>query len=185
MKTVKRALTLLLVVLMLTALLTACTGNTATTSPSAAETSAPPAADTNAAVNDAAGSGKLGNGKDIYNDEIKIARIPLASAGQTNQVINLAFQDVLLIYPNVKIDTFDPMYDVNKQISMVSEAITQGYDAIIMLPLDVAACNDVITQAEQAGIPVITVDCGATAVHYLPPAGHRLRLRTAGRQDRG
>jgi ABC-type sugar transport system substrate-binding protein len=164
MKKTKRVLTLTLVVLMLAALLTACTGNTATTSPSA-EASTPPADGTNAAVNDAAGSGKLGQGKDIYNEEIKIAWIPLASMGQVNQVINLTFADALLIYPNVKIDTFDPMYDVSKQISMISEAITQEYDAIILLPLDVAACNDVITQAEQAGIPVLTVDCGATAVH--------------------
>jgi ABC-type sugar transport system substrate-binding protein len=162
MKNVKRALALVFAIVMMAALLTACTGNTATTSPSPSASTGDASA---TGANNQAGAGKLGNGKDIYKDDIKIAWIPLASAGQVNQVINLTFQDALLIYPNVKIDTFDPMYDVNKQISMVSEAITQGYDAIIMLPLDVAACNDVITQAEKAGIPVLTIDCGATAVH--------------------
>lgn len=172
MKNVKRVLTLALVVLMMAALLTACTGNTSTTSPSpsapaasTASDSAAPASAPATGANDAAGAGKLGNGKDIYKDEIKIAWIPLASMGQVNQVINLVFSDVLKIYPNIKIDTFDPMYDINKQISMFNEAITQEYDAIIALPLDVAACNDVITQAEAAGIPVLTIDCGATAVH--------------------
>lgn len=164
MKKMKRVLTLTLVVLMMAALLTACTGDKATTSPAAAD-SAAPADSTNAAVNEAAGAGKLGNGKDIYSDEIKIAWIPLAAAGQINEVINLVFQDVVLIYPNVKIDTFDPAYNPETQISMVNEAITQGYDAIIMLPLDVAALNNVITDAEKAGIPVLTVDCGATATH--------------------
>lgn len=172
MKNMKRVLTLALVVLMMAALLTACTGNTSTTSPSpstAAASTAPdsavPASAADTGANSDAGTGKLGNGKDIYKDEIKIAWIPLASMGQVNQIINLVFSDALLIYPNIKIDTFDPMYDINKQISMFSEAITQEYDAIIALPLDVAACNDVITQAEAAGIPVITVDCGATATH--------------------
>lgn len=169
MKNMKRMLTLALVVLMMAALLVGCTGNTTTpstvpsTAPASAATDSAPASD--AGANADAGAGKLGNGKDIYKDDIKIAWIPLASMGQVNQIINLVFSDVLLIYPNIKIDTFDPMYDINKQISMFSEAITQEYDAIISLPLDVAACNDVITQAEAAGIPVVTIDCGATAVH--------------------
>lgn len=162
MKNIKRVLTLALVVLMMAVLLTGCAGTTAETSASPSDTTADA---TNAAINEAAGAGKLGNGKDIYNEEIKIAWIPLASAGQVNEIINLTFADALLIYPNVTIDTFDPMYDVTKQQSMVSEAITQGYDAIIMLPLDTAACNNVITEAEEAGIPVITIDCGATATH--------------------
>lgn len=169
MKNVKRVFTLLLVVLMMAALLTACTGNTTTASPSpsapVSTTTAPETSSDSESGTNNAGAGKLGNGKDIYNEEIKIAWIPLASMGQVNQVINLVFDDVLKIYPNITIDTFDPMYDINKQISMFNEAITQEYDAIIALPLDVAACNDVILQAEQAGIPVVTIDCGATATH--------------------
>ncbi len=160
MKSVKRILTLAIVALMMIALQTACGGDKATTSPDSSA-----ADNTNAAINDAAGAGKLRNGKDIYNDKIKIAWIPLASAGQINEVINLVWEDVVRIYPNVKIDTFDPQYNTETQISMVNEAITQKYDAIIMLPLDVAALNNVITEAEQAGIPVLTIDCGATAVH--------------------
>ena len=179
MKNVKRMLTLLLVVLMMTALLTACTGNTTTTSPSAAAPSSSAAAPSNAAADASTaapettsqlsdvGAGKLGNGKDIYNDDINIAYIPLSTAGQVNQVIDLCFKDVTLIYPNVKITPFDPGYDPNKQNSMINEAITGGYDAIIALIMDPAASNDAVTQAEQAGIPVITIDCGCTATHTL------------------
>lgn len=169
MKNAKRVFTLILVVLMMAALLTACTGNTTTTSPSPSTAPSSSDPETSGApetgVNNDAGAGKLGNGKDIYKDEINIAYIPLSTAGQINQVIELVFKDALLIYPNVKITSFDPGYDLNKQISMFNEAITGGYDAIIALPLDVAACNDVITQAEQAGIPVLTIDCGAKATH--------------------
>ncbi|NLA86910.1 MAG: sugar ABC transporter substrate-binding protein, partial [Clostridiales bacterium] len=86
-------------------------------------------------------------------------------AGQVNAVIDLVWEDATRIYPNIEIVSFDPGYDLNKQISMINEAITGEYDAIFLLPLDVAACNDVITEAEQAGIPVLTIDCGATATH--------------------
>ena len=175
MKNVKRALTLLLVVLMMAALLTACTGNTTTASPSAAAPSsaAPSAApaDTSAEpvkptteLSDV-GAGKLGTGKDIYKEDINIAYIPLSTAGQVNQVIDLCFKDCLLIWPNVKITSFDPQYDPNRQNSMIIEAVTGGYDAIIALIMDPAASGDAVTQAEQAGIPVITIDCGCMATH--------------------
>lgn len=171
MKNVKRVLSLVFAVLMLAALMAGCTGNTSTTSPSpaaaspsaAAESSATPAT-TTAAMSEA-GVGKLGNGKDIYNEEINIAYIPISTAGQVNQVIDLVFKDVTLIYPNVKITSFDPGYDPNKQNSMINEAVTGGYDAIIALIMDPAASGDAVTQAEQAGIPVITIDCGCMATH--------------------
>lgn len=165
MKNVKRVLHLVLVFLMLAALLSACTGNTTSSGSSAASSSNAASSAAASGTSSQASASKLGNGKDIYKDNIKIAWIPLSTAGQVNQVIDLVWSDVVKIYPNVKITAFDPGYDVKKEISMISEAITEKYDAIITLPLDTAACNDVITQAEQAGIPVITIDCGATAVH--------------------
>ena len=175
MKNVKRALTLMLVVLMMAALLTACTGNTTTASPSAAApSSAAPSSDAPASSAEPAkpttelsdvGAGKVGTGKDIYKEEINIAYIPLSTAGQVNQVIDLCFKDCLLIYPNVKITPFDPQYDPNRQNSMIIEAVTGGYDAIIALIMDPAASADAVTQAEKAGIPVITIDCGTQAVH--------------------
>jgi simple sugar transport system substrate-binding protein/ribose transport system substrate-binding protein len=172
MKNVKRALTLVLVVLMMAALLTACTGNTTAPSPSPSTAASPSAA---APAEETAsmpttemsevGTSKLGNGKDISKEEINIAYIPISTAGQVNQVIDLLFKDVTLIYPNVKITPFDPQYDPNRQNSMIVEAVTGGYDAIIALIMDPAASADAVTQAEQAGIPVITIDCGTTAVH--------------------
>jgi ABC-type sugar transport system substrate-binding protein len=59
---------------------------------------------------------------------------------------------------------------------MIIEAVTGGYDAIIALIMDPAASADAVTQAEQAGIPVITVDCGTQAVHTFHSRA-RLRLR--------
>jgi ABC-type sugar transport system substrate-binding protein len=149
MKKANRILTLVLAVFMITALLVSCGG---TDSGTGNDTSAAKIA-------------PLGNGKDIYKDELKIAWIPLSTAGQINEIIDITYQDALSMYPNIELVTFDPGYDVNKQISMISECITQEFDAIILLPLDTAACNNAITEAEKAGIPVVTVDCGATATH--------------------
>ncbi len=175
MKSVKRVFTLVLVVLMMAALLTACTGNT--TQPSASPSAeAKPSASAAAPETGEApampttemsevGAGKLGNGKDINKEEINIAYIPISTAGQVNQVIDLLFEDVTLIYPNVKITSFDPQYDPNRQNTMIIEAVTSGYDAILALIMDPAASADAVTQAEQAGIPVITIDCGTQAVH--------------------
>lgn len=169
MKNLKRVLTLALVFIMMAALLTACTGNTTQTSPAASpsaaapETSEAPAMPTTEMSE--VGTSKLGNGKDITKEEINIAYIPISTAGQVNQVIDLLFNDVTLIYPNVKITPFDPQYDPNRQNSMIVEAVTGGYDAIIALIMDPAASADAVTQAEQAGIPVVTIDCGTTAVH--------------------
>jgi simple sugar transport system substrate-binding protein/ribose transport system substrate-binding protein len=173
MKSVKRVFTLVLVVLMMAALLTACTGNTTQASPSPSAEASPSAAapETSEAAAlpttemSEVGAGKLGNGKDIYKEEINIAYIPLSTAGQANMIIDLMFHDVTLIYPNVKVTAFDPQYDPNRQNSMIIEAVTGGYDAIIALIMDPAASADAVTQAEQAGIPVITVDCGTQAVH--------------------
>ena len=109
----------------------------------------------------------LGNGKDIYNEPIKIARIAISTAGITNILINLTVKEQLLLYPNVTVDHFDGNYDVTTQIQMIQEAVTQGYDAIIMDLLDIEACNNAILEAEAAGVPVITMNSGATALHTL------------------
>ncbi|NLT15473.1 MAG: sugar ABC transporter substrate-binding protein [Clostridiales bacterium] len=169
MKNLKRVLTLALVFIMMATLLTACTGNTTQTSPAASpsaaapETSEAPALPTTEMSD--VGVSKLGNGKDITKEEINIAYIPISTAGPINQPIELAFADCLLIYPNIKVTSFDPQYDPNKQNSMIIEAITGGYDAIITGIMDPAASADAVTQAEQAGIPVITMDSGTQGLH--------------------
>jgi ABC-type sugar transport system substrate-binding protein len=173
MKNLKRVLTLALVFIMTAALLTACTGNTTSPSQSQAPTAssaapAPAASPKLSGIGSVVGgTGKAGGSKDIYTDEINIAYIPISTAGQVNQVIDLVFKDVISIYPNVKITSFDPQYDPNKQNSMINEAVTAKYDAIIALCMDPAASADAVTQAEKAGIPVITVDCNTNAVHTL------------------
>lgn len=150
-----------LVVILLVAFLCACTGNTNATTPSSNTTA--PVSSSN--TDTAAQSPSILSGKDIYKDPITIAWIPISTAGVINQVVDIAFNECLAVYPNVSLIRYDPAYDVNKTISAVTDAISQKVDGIMLMCIDPAALSDSVTQAEQAGIPVITIDNTCFATH--------------------
>jgi ribose transport system substrate-binding protein len=62
---------------------------------------------------------------------------------------------------------FDCANDTSTQVSLVSEATVQGFDAIVIEPKDQTALNTVLTDAEKAGIVVIKQNQGADAVTTL------------------
>ena len=150
MKKFTKTLALLLALIMVVGMLAACGKKDADTATDTAGMIAP-----------------LGNGKDIFNQEIKIAHVALSTAGITNVLIHKGIEEQLLLYPNVKIEYFDAGYNLETQISLIQDVVTQGYDAILMEPLDTEACNKAIADAEAAGVPVITVNTGATGLHTL------------------
>lgn len=57
---------------------------------------------------------------------------------------------------NVELLTADAAMDVSKQVSQAENMITQGVDALIITPIDVSALANVIAEAKEAGIPVIS-----------------------------
>lgn len=58
----------------------------------------------------------------------------------------------------IQVDMFDAALDVNKEADLMSQAILQGYDAIIVGPVDTEALVPSIKEANEAGIPVINYD---------------------------
>ncbi|MDR2088130.1 MAG: sugar ABC transporter substrate-binding protein, partial [Clostridiales Family XIII bacterium] len=132
----------------------------------------------NAAGGDDAAATASFEGKDVYGfltgtpADVKIAYIPLSTAGITNSMVQKATEEQIIFYPNIKIDHFDPGYDLSKQISMINECVTQGYDAIMLEALDTEALNTTIADAEAAGVPVITINVGASGVHSLHVQGN-------------
>ncbi len=105
-------------------------------------------------------------GTDVYTEEIKLAFIPISTAGIMNEMYNTAIAEGLAMYPNVTLNVFDGQYDPTVQNSIIQDCITQGYHGIIMEGMDTEASNTAITDAETAGIPVITLNGGcATAPH--------------------
>ena len=95
-------------------------------------------------------------GKDIYNDPIKIMVISISTMGVSNRLYQLALNSQASAYPNITIEFKDSEYDPNKQITLLQEAVTQGYDGVLIEAMDPVALNEAITAAERAGIPVIS-----------------------------
>ena len=53
----------------------------------------------------------------------------------------------------------DPSSDSGLQVEQVSNYIAQNVDMILMSPVDAAACGVVVTDAKDAGIPMMIVNC--------------------------
>jgi ribose transport system substrate-binding protein len=125
------------------------------------------------------------DGKDVYGlrykpagqtkgdpADVKIAYIPLSTAGVTNSMVQAALEEQIVFYPNISIEYFDPMYDLSKQITMINECVTQGFDAIMLEAADTEALNVTIADAEAAGVPVVTINVGASGLHTLHVQGN-------------
>lgn len=74
---------------------------------------------------------------------------------------------------NIRV-TFDAPEDesqIDAQIDMVEEAITNHADAIVLAPLDTERLNDVIDKAATQGIPVLTLDSDVTTTKRVATIG--------------
>lgn len=110
-------------------------------------------------------------GKNIAEDAIKIAYVPISTAGIMNKMSIYAFEQALAPYPNVTLDIYDPGYDTQTEITILNDCITQGYDAIICEITDAVSMAAPIREAEQSGIPVITINSTCDEVHSLHITG--------------
>jgi ribose transport system substrate-binding protein len=122
MKIMKRILVLLLAILMAATLLAGC-GSTSKSDDSSSD-----------------GGAIVAQGKDTNVDPVKIAVIPLSQLGSLNIPINKAFEEKLSEFPNITIDQLEAKYDPTTQISLINEAVAQGYDAIILECTDHRGC---------------------------------------------
>jgi len=114
----------------------------------------------------------LPGGKDIYKDPIKISVISISTAGIVNRMYQMALHDQAINYPNIFLDFKDAEYDPSKQITLIEEAITQGYDCILLECMDPVGVNNAIERAEAAGIPVISTNSAPpSALHSLYVTG--------------
>ena len=120
----------------------------------------------------AGGSLELRGREYIFNNPIKIMVIIKSTGFVAYRLYQMALNDQALRYPNVTIDYKDSEFDVNKQITLIEEAVTQGYDAILLEAMDPIALNNAIDEAEKAGVPVITCNGPEpTGVHSYHIAG--------------
>lgn len=52
----------------------------------------------------------------------------------------------------------DPDYDLNKQLSQLSDVANSGYDAAFIIPVDSAGITSGLAEIQAAGIPIFNVD---------------------------
>lgn len=52
----------------------------------------------------------------------------------------------------------DPDYDLNKQLSQLSDCANSGYDAVFVIPVDSAGITSGLAEIADAGIPIFNVD---------------------------
>ena len=154
MKRTLKIIAALLVIVIVGGMLSACESEQKNESPSSSQPVA------------TGGSG-LPGGKDIYKDPIRIAMIVLSTGGIVNQMYRLVFNEQTISFPNVTINYMDGEFNPSKQITLIEECITQGYDAIFLEPMDPVALSDAITRAEQEGIPVLTMNVEPQVVSSL------------------
>lgn len=141
------------------------TANATSSEEVVATTAAAESAAASAAIATAAGETHV---KILGEDPIKIAYIPMSTSGVVNNIVKMAFADTIDAYKEtVTIDYFDPAYDIQKQITMINDCVTQGYDCIIGELFDPVATATAVEECEAAGIPFITTNSGTVAVHTL------------------
>ena len=82
----------------------------------------------------------------------------------------------------VQVDMFDAALDVSKEADLMSQAILQKYDAIIVGPVDTQALIPSIKEANDAGIPVINYDSfiEGAEVYARVGSGNKEMGKTAG-----
>lgn len=173
MKKGRRVIAILLALTFSVFLFAGC-GSTGTANATASEAvaAASAAAETaQAAAETATEAAAAMSGKNLETDDIKVAYVPISTAGIMNKMVIYAFNEVLKPYKNIKLDIFDPGYDTQTEITILNDCINQKYDAIICEITDAVSLATSIRNAEQAGIPVITINTTTEEVHSLHITG--------------
>ena len=170
MKTNRKLLALFLAVILCLSFISGCSNNTPTNNNSTTNSDTPANSTTDS------GSTSLGQSdiRNVYTDGVKIAYIPLGMAAASAPATVNALKHAVKDFSAIKIDVFDPNYDLNRQITLLNDCATQGYDAIILCALDSAALNPTVTEIETMGIPIITEGNTVTAIHtaYVAADSH-------------
>ncbi len=145
--------------------LAACSGaSEEAPAPAPAKTEeAAPAAEAEEAAPAAEAAGK--EGKTLGTDTIKAAFVCSDIGTENAQKWLKGCQEACAQYENVEFTEFDCKNDVTTQNQIIDECITQGFDVMVVHPVDSSAIADGVTRAEEAGINVGTVNLKVDCVY--------------------
>jgi ABC-type sugar transport system substrate-binding protein len=100
-------------------------------------------------------------------EEMKIAYIAHDIGTPNNQGWKEGIERECGSWDNIKVDSYGAEESAETQVQIMKDCINQGYNAIILQCSDGTALAPSVQEAEDAGIPVITVnlDCASDTVH--------------------
>ena len=98
-------------------------------------------------------------------DPVKIAYVAHDLGTPNNQGWNEGIERECASWDNIKVDSYNAESSAETQVQIMSDVISQKYNAIILQCSDGTALAPSVKQAEEAGIPVITVNLDADTVH--------------------
>lgn len=143
--TAVRAIQLIIVLM----LLASCSGGGATPEDGSGETTPPSSeASTPEASEVAAGGGEVGFSESFLTDPFQVQLVAELAAQAEAQGVNL-------------LDAVNADGDPAKQNADIATLLGRGVSGLIVVPVDSSAIIPAIEQANEAGVPVVTVDLGA------------------------
>lgn len=95
----------------------------------------------------------------------KIAYVPTQIGQPATKAWGTGLESVFKQFPNVTYQAFDGQMKAETQVSIIEDVINQGYNLIVLQPVDAAALSAVVQKAESKGIPVITLNTPVKAKH--------------------
>ena len=98
-------------------------------------------------------------------DQVKIAYVAHDLGTPNKQGWKEGIERECASWDNIKVDSYNAESSAETQVQIMSDVISQKYNAIILQCSDGTALAPSVKQAEEAGIPVITVNLDADTVH--------------------
>ena len=95
----------------------------------------------------------------------KVAYVPTQIGQPATTAWGTGLESVFEQFPNVAYQAFDGQMKAEVQVSIIEDVINQGYNLIVLQPVDAAALSAVVQKAESKGIPVITLNTPVQAKH--------------------
>jgi len=111
-----------------------------------------------------AAAGMLAGGA-LQAQACRIGYLPSTVGQALTQAWKAGMEGALKGKPNVSVQTLDAQMKAEIQVSMMDDFINQGYNAIILQPIDAAALTASVRKAEGKGIKVITLNTDTLLPH--------------------
>lgn len=144
----KRLLSVLLAAAMVATMLAGCSSKTEPEQPANTETEAP------AETGEADEQAPAGETKDVY----KVAFLPTDMSATFASWLAEELVTAFEAYDDMELTVMDSKNSLETQLSNMETCVSQGYDYVILLPLEPAAEDDYVAQYIEEGTPFMNIN---------------------------